>query len=325
MSVIAGTAITAAVKAEETSVTLTGTAFTADLYTKWLAYIDVKPKSVSTYTRSIKQFMNFLHDNEISRPTRQDVINYREQLKETHKPATVQSYITAVKLFFQWCEQEKLYEDISKHIKGAKIEQGHKKDYMSAKQVSKVLKGIDTEKITGLRDYAILALLATTGLRTCEVQRANIEDMRTRGEETVLYIQGKGRDEKTDFVKLAEPVEDAIRAYLTRRGSVKGSEPLFASHAHRNDGGRMTTRSLSRIAKESLVQAGYNSDRLTAHSFRHTAATLNLLNGASIAETQQLLRHTNINTTMIYAHDLERAKNDSESRIASAIFEGKGK
>ncbi len=66
--------------------------------------------------------------------------------------------------------------------------------------------------------------------------------------------------------------------------------------------------------------AGLDSERLTAHSLRHTAATLNLLAGGSVQETQQLLRHSNIGTTMIYAHNLERAANNSEARIAAALF-----
>jgi integrase/recombinase XerC len=82
----------------------------------------------------------------------------------------------------------------------------------------------------------------------------------------------------------------------------------------------MTTRSISRIVKDRLIEAGFDSDRLTAHSLRHTAATLNLLNGGTVEETKQLLRHSNINTTLIYSHALERAKNDSENRIARAIF-----
>ena len=82
----------------------------------------------------------------------------------------------------------------------------------------------------------------------------------------------------------------------------------------------MTTRSISRLVKDHLVDAGMDSDRLTAHSLRHTAATLNLLNGGSVEETQQLLDHRNINTTLIYSHALERAKNNSENRIAKAIF-----
>jgi integrase/recombinase XerC len=96
-------------------------------------------------------------------------------------------------------------------------------------------------------------------------------------------------------------------------------DPLFAGVGNRNAGGRLTTRSISGIEKGALVSAGLNSDRLTAHSLRHTAATLNLLNGGTLEETKQLLRHTNINTTLIYAHALERANNQSEARIEAAL------
>ena len=135
-----------------------------------------------------------------------------------------------------------------------------------------------------------------------------------------LVIKKKGHEEKADYVKLAEPVEEAIRAYLKARGETDPKAALFCSIANRNSSERMTTRSISRVCKENLVAVGLESDRLTAHSLRHTAATLNLLNGATVEETQQLLGHSNINTTLIYSHALDRARNNSEKRIAKAIF-----
>ena len=299
---------------------LTEQAFTADLFTRWTAYLDAAPKSIETYTRNIRPFAYFLQANGIRQPSRDDVITFRDQLKGKYKPSTVQAYIQAIKLFFQWTAQAGLYPNIAEKVKGAKLDTEHKKDYLTAKQISKVFKTIDTSTLKGKRDYAILSLMSTAGLRTIEIIRANIGDMRTIADFTALYIQGKGHDEKNTFVKIAEPVDAAIRDYLTARGKADSSEPLFASDAHRNAGERMTTRSISRIVKDHLKAAGFDSDRLTAHSLRHTAATLNLLNGGTIEETQQLLRHTNVNTTLIYNHALERAKNNSESRIATAIF-----
>ena len=82
----------------------------------------------------------------------------------------------------------------------------------------------------------------------------------------------------------------------------------------------MTTRTISGIIKGHMRAAGYDSERLTAHSLRHTAATLALMGGATIQEAQQMLRHSNINTTMLYSHNLTRAANTSEARIAEAIF-----
>ena len=82
----------------------------------------------------------------------------------------------------------------------------------------------------------------------------------------------------------------------------------------------MTTRSISRIAKNALKAAGLDSDRLTAHSMRHTFATQALLNGANVQEVQQALGHKSINTTMIYAHNIERAKNSSSSKVSAVLF-----
>lgn len=294
--------------------------FSNELFTSWINYIDATPKTIESYTKSVRQFLYYLQANGIKQPTRADVIAFKESVASSHKPTTVSSYLMAVKQFFKWTAQEGIYPNIADNVKAVKLDKGHKKDYLTTAQVKKLFATADGSSIKDLRDYAILALMVTTGLRTVEIVRANIEDLRTVADFTALYIQGKGRTEKNDFVKITEQVEDAIRAYLTARGKAKDNEPLFCSCSNRDTNERMTTRSISRIAKTHLVDAGLNSDRLTAHSLRHTTATLNLLNGGTVEETQQLLRHTNINTTMIYSHALERAKNDSEQRITNAIF-----
>lgn len=291
-----------------------------DMFGRWIGFVDAKPKTVSTYTRAIKQFLIYLQANGITKPTREDVIAYRDELKAKHKATTVQSYITAVKLFFQWTEREGAYPNVADRIKGAKIDKGFKKDYLNVNQTRRLLDHVDRSTLRGLRDYAILSLMATAGLRTIEVSRANIEDVRTLGDSVVLYVQGKGKDDKTDLVKIAEPVEQAIREYLKARGERDGKAPLFCSDSDRNKGGRISTRTISGIAKRNFIEIGFDSDRITAHSLRHTAATINIMNGGKIEETQQMLRHQNINTTLLYSHALERAKNKSEERIAKAIF-----
>lgn len=295
-------------------------ALNAELFSRWASYIDASPKTIETYSKAIRRFLAYLMENGINQPTRETVVAYREYLKEGHKPTTVQSYLAAVKLFFQWTAQEGLYPNVAERVKGAKLDTEHKKDYLTSKQTAKLLGAIDRSTLKGKRDYAMLSLMVTTGLRTISVIRADIGDLRTAGDDTALYYQGKGHEEKADYVKIAEPVEEAIRDYLAARGETDTKAPLFGSIAHRNTGERMTTRSISRVAKEHMIEVGLESDRLTAHSLRHTAATLNLLNGATVEETKQLLGHANINTTLIYSHALERAKNNSEHRIAKAIF-----
>jgi len=290
------------------------------LFRDWVNFLDAKLKTVETYTKAIKQFSKWLKAKGITKPTRQDIVNYRDFVAENHKPTTVNGYLMAVKQFFKWTEINRLYPNVSVNVKSLRLDNGFKKDALTAHQVSQILTSVDRDNEKGLRDYAILLLMTTTGLRTIEIQRANIEDLCPLGDYKVLYIQGKGHNEKTDYVKIEPVVEEAINKYLEVRGAEKCSDPLFASVANRNRGKRITTRSISRIVKNNMLAAGLNSKRITAHSLRHTAATLNLLSGGTVEETRQLLRHSNINTTMIYVHSLERAFNNSEARIVNAII-----
>ena len=112
----------------------------------------------------------------------------------------------------------------------------------------------------------------------------------------------------------------ALRDYLNTRGKVNRKEPLFVSCSHRNRGGRLTTRTISGIAKASMISAGYYSDRLTAHSLRHSAVTIALMAGQSLAEVQYFARHSNISTTQIYAHNVDRLRHGCKASTSNAIF-----
>lgn len=294
---------------------------TAELYTRFIEYLDAKPKTVQTYTRALRQFFSFLSLKGITRPQFADIKAYRDELAAEHKPATVQAYIFTVRRFFDWTEQAGLYPNVAGKIKGATIDREPKKDYLTSAQAKAVLGSIERESVQGKRNYAIVALMTAGGLRDIEVSRADIADLRTAGDNTVLYLQGKGREEKAEYVIVPQPVERAIREYLKARGAVADTEPLFTSVSNNSKGGRMTTRSISGIAKNAMQAAGYDSDKLTAHSLRHTAVTLALIgNGGNIQEAQQFARHKNIATTQIYAHNLEKQNNKCSRLVADAIF-----
>lgn len=287
------------------------------LFNRFIAYVDVKEKSIETYSKAIKQFLVFTANNGITRPTRDDVIRFRDELSQNHKANTVTLYLTAVKLFFKWTEQEGIYKNVADKVKAPKQDKSHKKSYLTSDQSYKLLETAKENK----RDYAILCLMLTTGLRTVEVVRADVRDLSVIGNQAVLFIQGKGRDDKADYVKITPEVDEAIRDYLKTRKSFKDNEPLFTSESNNSkNGGRLTTRSVSRIAKNYLIESGFNSERLTAHSLRHTTAHLNLENGGTVEETKELLRHSNVATTYIYINEMNRERNNSESRIAGAIF-----
>ena len=286
-------------------------------------FLDVAPLTVKTYKAGITRLITYLKAKQITKPVREDIAAFKKALQECGcKPATVAAYLSAIRRFFDWTESEGLYPNITRGIKAPKIDKGHKRDFLTAPQISRMMKGIDTHTVEGKRNFAILALMATGGLRTVEVMRANVEDLSTAGGEPVLFVQGKGRTDKKEFVKLTPEVLQAIREYLNARGKVNRKEPLFVSCSHRNRGGRLTTRTISGIAKASMISAGYYSDRLTAHSLRHSAVTIALMAGQSLAEVQYFARHSSITTTQVYAHNVDRLRSRCEASISNAIFHG---
>lgn len=292
-----------------------------DLFKDFIVFIDASPNTIRTYRGSLKQWFLYLRQNQIVQPTAETVRQYRDHLQVTgKKAATVKNYIIAVKRFFAWTEEAGLYPNIAKFIKSGYLSKTFRKDYLTGSQARQILNSIDRSTVKGKRDYAMLVTMLTMGLRTIEVARANIEDIRTKGNTTVLYVQGKGHDEKDDLIRMPQHVEAAIRDYLSVRRAKDLSEPLFTSTSNHNADGRMTTRSIRRIVKTAFVSAGYDSPRLTAHSTRHTAATLSLLNGATLQQTQELLRHRNIGTTEIYAHNIDATTNPAANDVEEAIF-----
>jgi len=292
-----------------------------ELVNSFFNFLDVSSNTANAYRKALKQLFNYFNNYGVVNPNRENILAFKKELESKgRKPATIALYLAAARRFFSWTEQSGIYPNVTVGVKAPKAERSHKKDYFAAEQVKSILAEIDRSKIEGLRNYAIMVLMTTGGLRTVEVTRASIEDLRVVGGVSVLYIQGKGRNDKTEFIKLTSKVEEAIRAYLKARGEVEMQAPLFSSVSRRNKGARLTTRTIRGLCKKAMKQAGFNSERLTAHSLRHTAVTLALLAGQDLAEVQHFARHHNISTTQIYAHNIDRMKSQCEAAISNAIF-----
>jgi len=283
----------------------------------FLRSLDVSEKSRATYTRSLKQFIGWLADTgqNTLELQREDILAYKEYLQSSKSAYTVTLYLTSVRKLYQWLESQKMYPDITRGIKGAKKPRGFRKDTLSQNQLREVLDSMELKSLEGQRDYAIFNLMARTGLRDIEVSRALTGDIRMETGQPVLWIQGKGRDSKDDFVILTPEALKPIKAYLKARGRAKKAEPLFCSHSDRNRGEALSTRSISRIIKNSMRAVGLDDSRLTAHSLRHTAISLSILGGASLQQAQAMARHTDSKTTLIYFHNLERISSGAEKFI----------
>lgn len=293
-----------------------------DVYRAFAAGLDASDKTRATYTRNLRPWRAFLESEGIgeTEATRETVLAYRAHLQDSGKSAaTVNAYLCAVRAFYSWLESRRIYPNIAAGVKGQKRNANSPKDALTREQAAELLNE-KPETLEGLRNFAIVNLMLRRGLRTVEVTRADIGDLRQVNGEAVLYVQGKGYADKGDFVILNDACLRPIYAYLEARGVSDDRAPLFASIGNRNRGGRMTTRTVSRIVKDAMRRAGISSARLTAHSLRHTAVTFALLGGATVQEAQAMARHASIQTTMIYAHNLDRMAAAAEHSIDAYLL-----
>jgi integrase/recombinase XerC len=148
-----------------------------------------------------------------------------------------------------------------------------------------------------------------------------VEHLRTRGGLVTLAVHGKGFEGESRTLYLEPSTLAPLRHYLRERARLEKrvhlspETPLFAVHGPRNRGGPLTTRALRHIVAERCEAVGVKTPRLTAHSFRHTAATEALRGGASNIDVKDMLGHASTATTDIYLHNLQREERRAERYV----------
>ncbi len=300
-----------------------------NLLEAFLSGLDVKESSRKLYGRTLKQFFTWIEHTgrNLSELTKADATEYKAYLENELKlsPLTIGSYIVSLRKFYEWIENEGLYKNITRGIKTPQRSQAFEKQYLSEAKSRELLGHFEG---LSLRDYAIVNLMLRTGLRTIEVSRALVGDICFMGEQRVLKIWGKGKTEAEkgkdyNFVVLTDKAYLPIKNYLeaTRKGA-RGGEPLFTSTSHQNQGKQLSTRTISGICKEGLRSIGLDGREYTAHSLRHTTASLLLGNGQPLLAVQHVLRHASVNTTQRYTKQKEkelRLQNAPEVALDNAI------
>lgn len=155
-----------------------------------------------------------------------------------------------------------------------------------------------------LRDFAMLELFYSSGLRLSELAGLNLDDLDLLSDQ--VKVRGKGRKER--IVPVGSRASGVLRRYLERRSELKSPRAGDRRAVFVNQrGGRITPRSIQRSMHRLFDATGEN--RLRVHSIRHTFATHMLDAGADLRAVQELLGHASLSTTQIYTHtSVERLK-----------------
>lgn len=298
------------------------------LISQYLAEKDITTGTRELYQTILKQYTHYLNENQIVYAKTSDVMNYLEMIrKKGCSTRWIHHQITVLKGLYQYLSfnqnrlslPEAYAFDIMKSIKNERIEKRLSKPILTTEQAKHLILYLkDNRKyIWHYRDYALIYLMITTGLRSIEVRRARIKDLKMMNGTQILYVHGKGRSSADEYVKISDGLSEAIKEYLIKR---KDKNPyLFVSRSVRS------TKPLTRTVflgmfKRILRDSGLSDTGITPHSLRHTAATINLLRGGTLSSTKHLMRHKKIQTTLIYAHHLDKIHDDSENQIEHYIL-----
>ena len=286
------------------------------LVDEFLANQDIMKNSRQKYRDNMNIFITWLSINgDVRNPLRSDIIRYKEYLVNKGRTAqTVDNYLSAVRQFFRYLEQNDIYENISAGVRSPRMSKEYRKDHLTQDQVCNLLSSIDRSSTSGKRDYAIINLMVRTGMRCVEVCRLDFEDINVENNQWVIAIQGKGRTDKDRILGITDKIVDPIREYLQER-DYKERDPLFVNHSIASHDTRIREVTISMMVKKRLRAIGINSPKISAHSLRHTAAVTALTAGASVYDVQQMLGHRDVKATSIYLLSIAQA----ETRKGTAV------
>jgi len=299
------------------------------LIEQYLSEKDITKGSFELYKIILNQYRDYLKEHNITYAKKTDIVNYINLKKKSgysnnwlfHQVQTIKAFYKYLSLNQTRLNLHETYAyDITESIKNVSKKPRTSNTVLTVEQAKQLL--IQTKEnrkyIWHYRDYAIIYLMLLTGLRGVEIRRAKKKDLKVINQETVLYIQGKGKTQADMFVKVSKGVREAIEDYLLLR---KDKSPfLFISHSNHTKNYGLDRTFFNAMFKRVLKEAGLEDVHLTPHSLRHTAATLNLLSGGSIEDTKSFLRHEDMTSTLIYAHHLNRLEDDSEETLENYIL-----
>ncbi|MBA4602609.1 tyrosine-type recombinase/integrase [Thermoactinomyces mirandus] len=169
-----------------------------------------------------------------------------------------------------------------------------------------------------VRDLAILLLFLNTGMRVSELVQLNQNSIQSDGQVVRVIIVGKGGKER--MLKLNETAKEALKTYLSLRpGKIppEHQNALFLNKNHQ----RLSRKGVTEIIRKYVQEANLppKAASISPHKLRHTLATLLLSNGENLRVVQEILGHSNIQTTQIYTHVINTEKDDALDRLDQSL------
>jgi integrase/recombinase XerD len=282
-----------------------------DTYLAQLAYeAGLSPATRVSYRQDLRLFAIWLeeHDKQLSSCRKEDVESFIHDIGDCFSPASLAHLLSSLRGYFKW----RLTEGLSKEnplddVTGPRLTR-NLPDYLSVDQIEELLTVALGNDPWQLRDFAMIELAYSCGLRVSELIGLRRSSVSFEG--SLLRITGKGGKQR--IVPFGKRAETALQKYLAEgrsliRGLPKDNKPRALpkqaeDFVFLNRRGKPLSRDgFSKILKDYVRQAEIRV-HVSPHTLRHSFATHLLEGGADLRVVQELLGHASINTTEIYTH-----------------------
>lgn len=280
--------------------------------TDFLEYLEIEQnrsqKTIRNYDHYLTRLLDFAGDDievedidsEVIRKWRLWLNRLGTNTSDELGKTTLNYHLIAMRSFLKFCTKRDIECLPPEKIELARTRR-KQVTFLNEDELGRLFMQPDLEKISGLRDRAILELLFSSGLRVSELVGLDRDHINLKRRE--FMVRGKGQKDRPIFIS---PVAaEWVGAYLDRRED--NTRPLFVRYSGRKSVDlsgnyhRLTARSVQRLVSRYALLAGITKP-VSPHTLRHSFATDLLMNGADLRSVQALLGHSNISTTQIYTH-----------------------
>ncbi len=267
------------------------------------------PQTIRTYNTEIRMFLTFARGlgREIDQITAEDISLYREHLLKTYASATAAKKLAALRRFLIFTYMGGATrvnpESLRFFAKSPRVRQDPSYNVLTEDELTRML---NAARAASYRDYVLLAVMASCGLREAEVVVVKIGDFQEVGDgQILLKILGKG--DKIRNVSISPELWRLVQRFVIISGRsftshTDARKPLFVSREGTDK--PLTTRSIRYIVKKYVNAAGITK-AISPHSIRHTVGTNMAVNEAPLLVIQQYLGHSDPKTTLRYIRRAE--------------------
>lgn len=257
------------------------------------------PKTIQNHTISVGQFIRYLagqgHSGDVEDLCADDLRGYIDGLRERGlTPSSVATKVRSIKAWGKWlAAEEYTARDTFARVRQTKVDDTAREAF-TPDEVDRLLAACDRKRVVGARDFALMVLMFSTGLRASEVVGLCVEDIDA---DKGLIVVRRGKGGKFRVVPLGRAAEKALYKYLdhARRRCYGADEGrLFLT----DDGKPLDVNALWKTLHKRGRRAGVHTH---PHKFRHSAAIQYLRGGGRLETLKAMLGHTTLNMTLHYA------------------------